>query len=799
MHGSPGRIWPGPTKSAVARLSPSVESAALPPRGRPRLKRLRFLLILFAVLLLGLVSFVFGMFVAVASDLPSLTKFSQFKDEQSSVLLDDLGHPIGVVSQQNRVIVTPSEIPTIVKEAVISIEDKRFQTNSGVDIRGIARAFVQDVLHKGSVQGASTIEQQFIKNALQAQSHRTIFEKLREAALAYQLSHKWSKEKIITAYLNTIYFGNGAYGIEAAAQTYFGREAGHLGCGTPNHQLCVQQLQPWEAALLAGIIQDPTAYDPANHPAAARARRDVVLRQMHEQGYLTKTIYEQSVTQALPAPVNVQAPEEETVEGVDAGYFTSWVQQQVIERYGAPRAFEGGLRVKTTLDLELQHAAEQAIEGYLAYSGDPTASLVAIENSTGEVRAMVGGRSYDQSPFNLATEGERQPGSSFKAFDLAAALEDGISPDSTWTSKEKIFIVPDTGGHEKFVVHNDEGAYSGSNTLTGATAFSDNSIFAEVGLQVGTHRIAHVAHEMGITTPISTNPAMTIGGLKVGVTPLDMAHAYETIAHDGRRVSGTLASEPGAPVGIQEVASPARPLPDGSHQDVNHVMTRPVLPPGIATTETSMLETVLQYGTAKAAAIGQFAAGKTGTTSNYGDAWFVGWDHKYTVAVWVGYPNGLVPMTTDFNGGPVLGGTFPALIWHDFMISALHIDKTRAEQAAAAAAARSGKTREQSTTSTSEEPVSPSSSASGASQSAEEKLSERHSSPSTGAGAGNGGGASEHGAGTPSAPATPAPSTPSTPAGPGGAPNQPESSPAPKSSGGGGASPEATGGVSPTG
>ena len=195
-----------------------MESAALPASGRPRLKRLRFLLILFAVLLLGLISFVFGMFVAVASDLPSLTRFSQLKDAQSSVLLDDLGHPIGVVSQQNRVIVTPAQIPPIVKQAVISIEDKRFQTNSGIDVRGIARAFTQDILHKGTIQGASTIEQQFIKNALQAQSHRTIFEKLREAALAYQLSHKWSKEKIITAYLNTIYFGNSAYGIEAAAQ-----------------------------------------------------------------------------------------------------------------------------------------------------------------------------------------------------------------------------------------------------------------------------------------------------------------------------------------------------------------------------------------------------------------------------------------------------------------------------------------------------------------------------------------------------------------------------------------------------
>ncbi len=653
----------------------------MPASGRPRLKRLRFLLILFAVLLLGLVSFVFGMFVAVASDLPSLTRFSQLKNAQSSVLLDDLGHPIGVVSQQNRVIVTPSQIPQIVKEAVISIEDKRFRTNSGVDVRGIARAFVQDVLHKGTVQGASTIEQQFIKNALQAQSHRTIFEKLREAALAYQLSHKWSKEKIITAYLNTIYFGNGAYGIEAAAQTYFGQEVNHLGCGMPNQPLCVQQLKPWEAALLAGIIQSPTGYDPTIHPEAARDRRDVVLRQMYEQGYIEKPVYQESVAQSLPAPKNVQPPREQTVEGVDAGYFTSWVQQQVIERYGAPRAFDEGLRIKTTLDLELQRAAEQAVNNYLAYSGGPTASVVAIENSTGEVRAMVGGRSYDESPFNLATNGERQPGSSFKAFDLAAALEDGISPDSVWTSKQKVLYRRTPNGPEKFVVHNDEGNYTGSNTLTNATAYSDNSIYAEVGLKVGTTRIARLAHQMGITTPLSTNAAMTIGGLTVGVTPLDMAHAYETIAHGGRRVSGTLA-EDDAPVAIQEVDAGSNKLPDGSHRDVNQVRTRPVLPPEVAATETTMLETVLQYGTAKAAAIGQFAAGKTGTTSNYGDAWFVGWDSKYTVAVWVGFPNSLVPMTTEFDDGPVLGGTFPALIWHDFMISALQIEKERAEHSA---------------------------------------------------------------------------------------------------------------------
>jgi penicillin-binding protein 1A len=655
---------------------------------RRRLKRLRFTAILSAVLVLGIISFAFGMFVAVASDLPSLTKeFSQYKNEQSSILTDDLGHTIGVLSQQNRVIVASRQIPRLVEDAVVSIEDKRFWSNSGVDLRGIARAFLDDIEHKGAAQGASTIEEQFIKNALQAQSHRTIFEKMREAALAYQLSHKWSKEKIITAYLNTIYFGSGAYGIEAAAQTYFGREVNHLGCGAPPaHELCVEQLKPWEAALLAGIIQSPTEYDPATHPMAARERRDVVLEQMRDQGYISGAVYRESIRQALPSASEIQAPQEQTIEGVDAGYFTSWVQQQLIERYGARRAFDGGLKIKTTFNLELQRAAEHAVGDYLANPEGPSAALVAIENSTGEVRAMVGGRSYEESPFNLATEGERQPGSSFKAFDLAAALEEGISPESVWPSKEKTFYVRGPGGVEKFVVHNDEGAYTGENTLTGALAYSDNSIFAEVGLKVGTKRIAKLAHEMGITTPLSTNPAMTIGGLTIGVTPLDMAHAYETIAHGGERVTGTLAEE-GAPVGIQEVDAGSQPLPDGSRHDVNHVRTKPVLPSGVASTETSMLETVLEYGTGKAAAIGQFAAGKTGTTSNYGDAWFVGWDSKYTVAVWVGYPNKLIPMTTDFNGTPVLGGTFPALIWHEFMISALALEKERSELAAEKAAA----------------------------------------------------------------------------------------------------------------
>jgi penicillin-binding protein 1A len=767
---------PDITPTAVATPSappaPDPSSTDYGSVRKTRLKRLRFAAILFAVLLLGLISFVFGMFVSIASDLTPLTKFSLYKNEKSSYLYDDLGHPIGVLSQQNRVIVTAEQIPRIVKEAVISIEDKRFQTNSGIDIRGIVRAFVDDVVHKGAVQGASTIEQQFIKNALQAQSHRTIFEKLREAALAYQLSHKWSKEKIITAYLNTIYFGNGAYGIEAAAQTYFGHEVNHLGCGTPGQKLCVEELQPWEAALLAGIIRSPTEFDPATHPMAAKERRDIVLQQMFQQGYITRHLYEESLKQALPAPAEIQAPQEQTVEGIDAGYFTSWVQQQVIERYGAPRAFDGGMKITTTLDLSLQRAAEQAVNNYLSDPEGPSAALVAIENSTGDVRAMVGGRNYDESPFNLATEGERQPGSSFKAFDLAAALEHGISPDSVWTSKEKVFIVPNSGG-EKFVVHNDEGNYTGENTLTGATAFSDNSIFAEVGLKVGTHKIALLAHRMGITTPLSTNPAMTIGGLTVGVTPLDMAHSYETIAHGGERVSGSLV-EGDAPVGIQQVQAGSQPLPDGSRVDKNRVITHRVLPAWVAQTETSMLETVIQYGTGKAAAIGQFAAGKTGTTSNYGDAWFVGWDSKFTVAVWVGYPNKLIPMTTDFNGTPVLGGTFPALIWHDFMISALQIEKERAEHSESSKTGTSsadggGETGSSIATGT----AGPSSGAgTGAHTPATGKT---NVAPTTQNGAGNQAGAGtgaatpEHAAATPT-PATPTHEAPSTPTPGAGAP-----------------------------
>lgn len=646
------------------------------------MKKLRLALILAGVCALALVSTVFGMMMAVASDLPKLENREEFRAARNSVLLDVRGRDLGVLTgPQNVVLVGSQDVAPAVRHAVIAIEDKRFYQNSGVDIRGIARALWSDVVSGSPVQGASTISQQFVKNALAAQGRRTVFEKLKEAALAYHLNRKWTKDKILTQYLNTVYFGNGAYGIESAARVYFSKA--HPGCGQSKaNRYCADELTPAEAAMLGAVIASPTAYDPIAHPVAARKRRDLVLSNMLSQHYLDRSEYDQA--RALPVPVqaDLTPPQEDT----KAPYFTSWVRGLVVQKFGATRAFTGGLRIRTSLDLDLQQAADQAVQAHLpAGSGLPSAAVVAIDNRTGEVRAMVGGSDYLKRPFNLATQGQRQPGSSFKPFILATALQNGISPDSVWESRKKIFTVPHTKGKEFFIVNNYEGSYSGSNTLADAMRVSDNSIYAEVGIKVGTRKVARTAQEMGIRTPVSTNYAMTLGGLKEGVTPLDMAHAYETFATGGQRVTSGegLGASDGGPVGIAEVR-------DHSGKRVlarNEPRYTRVMPAGVAANVSSILNSVVTSGTGKEASIDGFAAGKTGTTENYGDAWFVGWNDTLTVAVWVGYPDGLRPMKTEYGGSPVAGGTFPAVIWHDFMTSALSIfSQRKAEQDARRAA-----------------------------------------------------------------------------------------------------------------
>ncbi len=658
-----------------------------PRRRRRRIKKLRLALILLGLGFVALISTVFGMMMAVASDLPALETYQQYKDARNSELYDLQGHPLGILADaQHRILVDQLQISNAMKDAVIAVEDKRFFHNSGIDIRGIARALFADLTRQRAVQGASTITQQFVKNALTAENNRTIFEKLREAALAYHLTRKWSKEKILTEYLNTIYFGNGAYGVESAARTYWG--FAHPGCGTLSNP-CAALLTPPEAALLAGLISSPSGYDPISHPTESLARRNQVLRDMLAQHYIDSAHYQAYLLIPLPTAAQIQPPQENTLYP----YFASWIRPQIVDRFGAQRAFNGGLRIQTTIDGDLQAAAEQAVSAHLGGLG-PAAALVALDNRTGEVRAMVGGSDYQAHPFNLATQGERQPGSAIKVFTLALALREGVSPNSVWPSAPEAFYEPRHGryGGAWFAVRNDESAYSGQISLANATAYSDNTVFARLGIQLGVPHIVALAHQMGIVTPLSENYAFTLGGLTVGVTPLEMAHAYQTIADHGQRVTGSLSDNPLEPSGIRSVTDM-----QGNAIAVDRPVYTRVLPATVANEETSLLEGVISYGTGTAAATGHFAAGKTGTTSNYADAWFVGFDQNLTVAVWVGYPDQAKSMKYLFNGKPVMGGTYPALIWHDFIVHAEAILAARQAAAAQARAAASASATQSST------------------------------------------------------------------------------------------------------
>src|SRR5215217_2963059 len=682
---------------------PAQTNGSGPPPRKPKLKKLRLALVISGLSVLALISTVFGMLMAVASDLPSLENRAQYDRAENSVLYaDDFGcKELGkdpdcqqiakLTGNQNRILIGEGEISPNVKNAVIAIEDRRFYGHKGVDYAGIARAFVQDILKRRAAQGGSTITQQFVKNALDAQADRSVFQKLREAALAYHLERKWPKDKILTQYLNTVYFGNGAYGIEAAVRTYFGdgdepdERAGADDSGVsytppvaeeeqqdPNAREAID-VAPHEAALLAGMIASPTLYDPVAHPQTAMARRNTVLQRMLDMKAITQSEYQEAVRQSLPAEDDIDPPNSESQQP----YFTTWMTEHLLDIYRPAKVFAGGLKVKTTIDPGLQQAAESAIVGRLAGVG-PDAALVAIKNKTGEVRAMVGGSDYNARPFNLATNGHRQPGSAFKPFILVRALEDGIDPNSTWASQPKKLPFQGEKGPELFDVSNYDDSYLGAASLWSATATSDNSVFAELGMKVKPRRVAALAENMGIRTQLSTNPAMLLGGLKEGVTPLEMAYAYSTIANEGERVSGSLAPNETGPVAIQSVEQG-----NGSITK-NEVRKERVFPAKVGQVAKDMLGLVVSSGTGKAAQVGDESIwGKTGTTENYGDAWFVGGNDDLTVAIWVGYADKLQPMEYEHAGGPVAGGTYPAEIFHDFMTSWLEMrGQRRIERAA---------------------------------------------------------------------------------------------------------------------
>jgi penicillin-binding protein 1A len=680
-----------------SRWSTATAPAPRPPRrSKPKLKKVRLAFILLGIGLLAIVSAMFGMLMAVASDLPSLENRAEYRAARNSILYSDGpgckqpgNDPCQIATlagNKNRILLEKGEISPNLKNAVIAIEDKRFYEHEGVDYAGIARALMQDVLKRRAAQGGSTITQQFVKNALAAQGNRSVFQKLRESALAYHLERKWPKEKILTQYLNTVYFGNGAYGLEAAVRTYFGdgdepeeQKGAEASSGVqytpapspdtddPNRRLA-QDVTPAEAALLAGLIASPSLYDPLENPQNATERRNLVLRRMYDQRMITRTQYEDAIRQAIPDEDEVDPPDSESKQP----YFTSWMTQQLVDRYGAGLVFGGGMKIKTTIDPALQAAAEQAVAGRLAGVG-PDASLVAIENKTGEVKAMVGGSSFDARPFNLATNGHRQPGSAFKPFTLLRALEDGIDPNSVWASQPKQLPFRGEKGPELFKVSNYEDSYLGAASLWSATATSDNSVFAELGMEVKPKRVARLANEMGIRTELSTNPAMILGGLEEGVTPLEMAYAYSTIANEGVRVSGTLAPNQTGPVAFEKVDSERRGI-----EAENEVVRDRVFPAQVGQVAKDMLSLVVTDGTGTAAQVGdEFIWGKTGTTENYGDAWFAGGNEELSVAIWVGYADRLQPMEYEYAGSPVAGGTYPAQIFHDFMTSWVELREER--------------------------------------------------------------------------------------------------------------------------
>ncbi len=602
---------------------------------------------LFALLLLivAVLSTLAGLYVGVARTLPPLDAAAQLKTAQTTKIFDDSSTPVLLADLhgvENRDVLTADQIPQRMRDAVVAIEDQRYYTHGGVDFLGILRALWADMLHRNIVQGGSTITQQFIKNAY-ISSDRTLDRKLREAAMAYQLEKQWSKEKILDEYLNIIYFGEGAYGVQAAAQDYFGVDA--------------KDLTIAQAALLAGLPKAPSNYDPRRDPKAAQARRDLVLNKMFQQRYITSA----QLQDALATPLKLTTATSSATQKVP--YWVEMVREQLVARYGSSTVLNGGLRVYTAVDLQHQTQAENAVAAVLNKPGDPSAALVSIDLHTGRMVAMVGGTDFKQQQFNLAIQGLRQPGSAFKPFVLVTALKQGMSPDTTYESSSAIIDL--TGGPWK-VKSTDAGLL----TLTQATAQSSNGVYARLIMDLGPAAVASTAKAMGIVTALGNppNPAIALGGLTIGVSPLEMAMAYATLASGGKRLSNATVFDPSQasyPVTIVRVTDSA-----GKVLDESKPTWTQVLDPGLVSLTTSILQKVITEGTGTAADIGRPAAGKTGTTTDYRDAWFVGYTPDMVTAVWVGYPTEQKAMT-DVHGGAVTGGSLPAKIWAMYMKEAL--------------------------------------------------------------------------------------------------------------------------------
>ena len=543
-------------------------------------------------------------------------------------------------SGEDRQPVKLADVPPVLVHAVVDLEDHDFFDHWGVSPSAIARAGVANAREGTMTQGGSTITQQLVKNTLVDRTP-TLSRKLKEAVLARRLENQMSKEQILERYLNTVYFGHGAYGVQAAAERYFGVAVGNL--------------EPDKAALLAGLIASPGLYDPFARPQAAAARRAKVLAAMVDRGHLSAEEAARFGSAALPTkPVLRSAP------GPNAPFLDEVVRSLLDDpRLGAqPSAryaalFGGGLRIETTLDPRLQQAGQAAVAAGVPPSPF-TAALVAVDPSSGEVRALVSPGEGVQQGFNLATQGARQAGSAFKVVTLAAALEQGHSPQQPIDGSAPC-VIPLPGGLPPWQVDNYEGSSGGVVTLQTATARSLNCAYARLVMTVGPERVADVARRLGVRRPLQPVPSITLGALEV--SPLDMATVFATLAAQGVRHD---------PVFVRRVVDPS-----GGVLVDNRPNPARAIDAEVTRIETQVLTSVVTQGTGRAAALpGRPVAGKTGTASEWRDAWFGGFVPQLAAVVWMGAPQGQVPMV-NVGGIRVTGGSYPARIWSSFMTSAL--------------------------------------------------------------------------------------------------------------------------------
>lgn len=630
-----------------------LDPDTLRPRGRHqravrRRRRRRGALVgIAAILTLGLAAGMGGTAGVLAygssCDLDSLRSV---RIGQNTFLYAADGSLLGSIpAERNRQPVTAEGMSLWIRKATIAVEDRRFFAHGGVDLEGIARAAVADLRAGEIVEGGSTITQQLVRN-LYISRERTVQRKVKEACLATKLDGAWTKQRILTTYLNQVYYGNQAYGIEAASQTYYSKPATELNLA--------------ESALLAGLTQAPSSYDPFTTPARALARRAEVLRAMLETGVITKREHDLAIASKL-----VFQPGR-LYSRIREPYFFGYVRDKLIEVYGAERVRSGGLQVYTTIIPRYQRLAEKAIRDTMNQPTDPAAALISISPRTGAIRAMTAViPNRPKNEFNLLSQARRQTGSTFKTFVLTAAVELGINPDSTYyVSAPFTYRVHPAGNCEDgtwWCVHTYANDYYGWSSIRSATIRSDNAVYAQLTLDVTPERVAETARRMGVRSPLDVRGAYvpSIGLGSIAVSPLDIASGYATLA------AGGVYAEPMA---IRRVV-----LDDGREDTTARwgvPKRRRAISEGTAAVVTRILEQNIQYGTGTRAAFGRPAAGKTGTNEEYADAWFAGYTPGLATTVWLGFTAGEIPME-NVHGIAVSGGSFPAEIWRLFMEPAL--------------------------------------------------------------------------------------------------------------------------------